>query len=168
MGAVKYKGRIISLVTAQRRLPNGIKTKLEIVLHPGAVLIIPFLNPQQIIFIRQYRPVIKQYLLELPAGTLKSQENPLFCAKRELSEETGYGAKKFTKIGRIFPVPGYSTEIITIYKAERLMPHPAQQDHDEMIDICPLHKNQIKKLFKAGKIIDAKTICALSLSGLLS
>jgi len=167
MKAWQYKGRVISLLTTQRRLPNGVKTKLEIVVHPGAVLIVPFINFNKIILIRQYRPVVQRYLYELPAGTLRAQESTIDCAQRELVEETGYRAKSFKKIGQIFPVPGYSTEVITIYEAQNLRKQTGKKDPDEMISLCLLNRRQIREFFRSGKIVDAKTICALAFCRLI-
>ena len=158
-----YKGRVFSLFKQKRRLPNGYVTELDIIKHPGAVLIIPFLNPQELIMLRQFRPVLNKYLFELPAGTINKSEIPLACAHRELIEETGYAAKKMTLLGKIYPVPGYSTEKILIYRAQGLKPESRAGDKDEIIKKNIFTKKETKRLFKTGKIIDAKTISALAL-----
>ena len=119
-----FKGGLLKLVTEKKHLPNGHITNVEIIQHPGAVLIVPFLGIDRIILLRQFRPVLNAYLYELPAGTLNSNESLLQCARRELIEETGYSAQKWLKVGKIFPVPGYSTEIITIFKAQSLQSLP--------------------------------------------
>ena len=162
-----FKGKLIKLVVQKRRLPNGYLANLELIRHPGAALIVPFLSKEKIILIRQFRPVIDSYLYELPAGTLGKNERPLDCARREIIEETGYAAERFTKIGEVFPVPGYSTELITIFKAERLQKKAFKNEPDEIIQIRIFTKAQLKKLFKSGKIKDAKTICALKFCGWL-
>lgn len=166
----QFKGKLIKVVTQTRRLPNGRRANLEIVQHPGAVLIVPFLSLDRLIMLHQFRPVFNAYLYELPAGTLNPGERLLSCASRELMEETGYRAGKLTQIGKIFPVPGYSTEVITIFKAEKLKSINdgiGQKDPDEIIKICPMSKRQIKGLFRHGLMNDAKTICALALCGIL-
>ena len=165
--AYAFKGKLIKVTTEKRRLPNGYVVNLEIIKHPGAVLIVPFLNKEKIILIRQFRPVINRYLFELPAGTLARGEKPLDCAQREIIEETGYSARKLTKIGEIFPVPGYSTELITIFKAEKLQKQGPKMEPDEIIRIHPFTKTQIKSLCQNGKVKDAKTICALNFCGWL-
>lgn len=162
-----YKGKVIALFKKITCLPNGYSVDLDIVTHPGAVLIVPFISSDKIIILKQYRPVIKAYLYELPAGTLKKGEIKLSCAKRELVEETGYSARKLIKLGKIYPVPGYSTEEITIYKAIGLRKALAHTEEDEVIKVIILNKHKIKKLFKNGRIQDAKTICALSMCGWL-
>lgn len=159
-----YKGRLISLFLEKHKFPNGNVVDLEIVRHPGAVLIVPFLNEEKIILIRQYRPVINSYIWELPAGTLKKGENPLTCAKRELVEEVGYSPKVIKKIGYIYPAPGYTTEKIIIFKANKLIKAKAYQyEHDEVITPEIFTKKQIKDLVNKRKIVDAKTICALAI-----
>ncbi|MBU1044388.1 MAG: NUDIX hydrolase [Candidatus Omnitrophica bacterium] len=161
----KFEGRLIKVFTKKTRLPNLEIINLEIVKHPGAVLIVPLVNKNKIIMLRQYRPVIEQYLYELPAGTLEVNEAAVCCAKRELIEETGYTAKKIKKIGQIYPCPGYSTEKIIFFTAEDLSFSEKQLEKDEIIKSSIYTKEQIKKLFKQGKIVDAKTICALSIIG---
>jgi len=148
------------------KLPNGYTVDLEVIWHPGAALVIPFLNRDTIIFLRQFRPVINKYLYELPAGTLKEGEGPLTCARREIIEETGYSAKKFTFLGKIYPVPGYSTEEINIYKASDLKKEHPLPEQDEIITSMALKKSEVMRLFKRGRITDAKTICALAMCGM--
>lgn len=162
-----YRGRLISLYKRRARLPNGYVSTLEIIKHPGAVLIIPFITEDKIILLRQYRPVINTYMYELPAGTLKKNEAGIACARREIVEETGFSAKKLTRLGCIYPVPGYSTEKITIYEAKGLIKKEGNADKDEVIECFTVTKSKVKRLFKEGKLIDAKTICAFSLCGWL-
>ena len=162
-----FKGKLLNLYVEKKRFPNGYIANLEIVEHPGAVLMVPFLTKDKIVLIRQYRPVIDSNIWELPAGTLSENEAPLSCAKRELIEEIGYRAKEWKKIGYIYPAPGYTTEKIIIYKACRLKEYGADLQDDEVITSRIFSRKSIKKLFKTGRIIDAKTICALALSGVL-
>jgi ADP-ribose pyrophosphatase len=160
-----FKGRLITLKTQKKKLPNGYVAHLEVVTHPGAALIVPFLDKNKIIMLRQYRPVIDSYIYELPAGTLEKREKPINCAKREIIEETSYSAARFTKLGDIFPVPGYSTEKISIYKAEGLTKKDVSPEADEVIKCVVFTKNGIQRLLKRGKLVDAKTICALAMCG---
>lgn len=87
-------------------LPNGHRIEIELVDHPGAVVIIPFLSRDKIILLRQFRPVIKKYLYELPARTKERSESALRCARREIIEETGYAPRRLTRLGFIYSVPG--------------------------------------------------------------
>ena len=164
---VVFKGKLLTLSTKTVLLPNGFRAHLEVIEHPGAVLIVPFLSKDKVILLRQFRPVLNTYLYELPAGTLKNKEALLACAKRELIEETGYAAKSFKKLGAIYPVPGYSTEKITIYAAEVVKAKYRRVEEDEVIQSCFVTKAKIKRLLRKGKIVDAKTICALGLCGWL-
>ena len=148
-------------------LPNGKTIHASFIVHPGAVIIAPLLDANTVVLLRQFRPALGRYILELPAGTIDAPEKPLTCAKRELLEETGYCAKKFKKLGSIYPVPGYSTEVIHIFKAEGLIPGIAQPEDYEVIDLKPTSKNEIKRLIKQGKLMDAKSICTFAHLGWL-
>ena len=162
-----FKGRLLDLFTRRVLLPNGHATELEIVRHPGAALIIPFLARNKIILLRQLRPVINSYIYELPAGTLDKGESLRGCARREIIEETGYAAKRLTRMGRIFPVPGYSTEEITGFKAEGLKKRKSPAQNDEVIRAFTVTKKEVRRLFEKNRIVDAKTICALAFCGWL-
>ena len=149
------------------KLPNGRTVKITYINHPGAVIIAPLLSANTVLFMRQYRPALKKYIYELPAGTVDPGENLLSTAKRELIEETGYRTKKITKLGKIYPVPGYSTEIIHMYKAEQLTKGVAEPEIYEVITLVPMKKTQVKKIFKSGQLMDAKSICTLAHLGWL-
>jgi len=163
-----FEGKLLKVHVMKKRLPNGYTATFEIIKHPGAALVVPFVSKDRIIMLRQLRPVIGSYIYELVAGTLGKNEKPLACARREIVEETAYRAKRFTYLGMIYPVPGYSTERIYIYKAEGLSPvadHVAEPD--EVIRTIVMTRQEIGRLFKAGKITDAKTIAALAMCGWL-
>lgn len=162
-----FKGKLLKVYVKKERLPNGYLATFEMIKHPGASLIVPFLDKNTVILLRQLRPVIGSYIYELPAGTLDKGETPLACARREIIEETGYSAKRLTFLGSIYPVPGYSTEKIFIYKAEGLKMAVRIPEEDEVIEHKPFTRNQVRKLFKQGKIVDAKTICGLALCGFI-
>jgi ADP-ribose pyrophosphatase len=162
-----FKGRLLRVVTRTTRLPNGHVIDLEMVEHPGAVLIIPFLSRSRMLILRQFRPVIGAYIYELPAGTLEKAEKPIHCARREVQEETGYAAEKMTRLGTIYPVPGYSTEKIFMYTAEQLRPCHGAPEKDEVIRTHVVTRQQVRRLYARGQIVDAKTICALHRCGWL-
>lgn len=165
---MKFHGKKFSFAIVKKKLPNGRTAEVDVIEHPGAVVIVPFLSRDTIIFLHQYRPVLGRYLLELPAGTLDKNEQPLACARRELIEETDHKAGVFTRLGKIYPVPGYSTEVIHIFKAQKLTPQAGTKDTDEIIRTKSMAKSEARKLFRTGRITDAKTIAALSLCGWLS
>jgi ADP-ribose pyrophosphatase len=162
-----YTGKFLNVDQRHEVLPGGRRVTVECVNHPGAVLIVPFLSPGKVVLLRQYRAVIKSWLYEFPAGTIEPGEKPIVCARREIIEETGYRAGIMRKLGRIYPVPGYSTEIITMFTAERLTEVGMACEEDEVIEPQVFSKKDIRKLLARGRLIDAKTICALGLCGWL-
>lgn len=163
----QFKKKKIFLITRKMTIPNGMKIEKDIILHPGAALIVPFLSADKVIILKQYRSTINKYLYEFPAGTLEPGEQPAACARREIMEEAGYRAGKLSKVGMIYPVPGYSDEIIYIYKAEKLSVQKETGDADEVLEPVVMTRAQINKAFKAGKIVDGKTIAGLAFCGLI-
>lgn len=164
----QFKRKNILLISRKMTIPNGMKIEKDIVLHPGAALIVPFLSRDKVVILRQYRSTLNKYLYEFPAGTLEPGEKPEACARREIMEEAGYRAGKLSRVGMIYPVPGYSDEIIFIYKAEKLSVRKEVGDADEVLEPVIMTRAQIKKLFKSGKIVDGKTIAGLAFCGLLT
>ncbi len=148
-------------------MPNGHRMDLELIEHPGAVLVVPFLKSDSVIMLRQLRPVINKYIYELPAGTKEPGERESACVSREIVEETGYSAGKLTRLGFIYPVPGYSTEKITVYRADGLKKAKRDPQADEIISVRIIGRKQLKAMFGCGRIVDAKTICAFTLCGWL-
>ncbi len=163
-----FNGKLLKVFAGRKKIPNGRKAYLEEVLHPGAVLVIPMVG-EKVAFIKQYRPVISRYIWELPAGILEKGETPRACAGRELLEETGYRVKRLVKIGRIFTSPGFTDEIIYLFKAEcHADDKPeAKRELDEIMTVRLLGKKEIKRLINRGKIVDSKTLAAITLSGIL-
>ncbi len=131
--------------------------------HPGAVIIIPILDNNKIVFVKQFRPVLKNFVFEFPAGTLKKDEKPLIAAKRELVEETGFTAKRIKKVLEVYPVPGYSTELMHIYLAWDLQKGLQNLEKDELLNIEILSLNRAFKFIKKGLIKDSKTIIGIYL-----
>ena len=162
-----YKGRLLKVFVKTRKLPNGYTATFEMIKHPGAALIVPFLSKDRIIMLRQLRPVINSYIYEFPAGTLDKNEAPIACARREIVEEAGFSAGKLTLAGKIYPVPGYSTEKIFIYKAEGLKKVEHIKEKDEVIEVHTFTRRSLVRLLNKGAITDGKTIAAIALCGLL-
>ena len=158
---IVYHGKIFELIRENITLENGTTTDVEFIEHPGAAAIIPFLDDNRIVLLKQYRHALKKYIWEIPAGTLDPQEEIISCAKRELIEETGYSASGWQKLGEITPVPGYSDERIHIYLATELQPAEQHLDADEVIQVQEVEFNKALEMIGNGEIQDAKSIAGL-------
>gem|GEM_PF-78997 len=159
-----YKGRVFTLASDNITLPNGVTTGIDIIRHPGAAAMVPMLNKNTVLLIKQYRYAAGGFIWEIPAGTLNPGESPLECAKRELVEETGYSADKLEKLTEIVPVPGYSDERIHIYLATGLVKAVQKLDKDEILNVHEINMNDALKMIAKGEIIDSKTISGLYLA----
>ena len=158
-----HDGKILSLTVDKIRLPNGKESTREIVVHNGGVTIIAQPDPSKIVLVKQFRYAIGKVFLELPAGTLHNNEDPFLAAKRELKEETGYVAKSWEPLGIVYPLPGYSTEVLYFFKATELTDEEPEPDPDENIEVKVLDLKQAWQMIKDGEIRDAKTISGISL-----
>jgi len=158
-----YDGNIISLRVDEVELPDGKRTKRELVNHSGAVAIIPITKAGKIIFVRQFRKALERTIVEIPAGRIEVGEAPEITAVRELEEETGYGASKFSYIQSFATSPGFANEIIHLYLAEELyeIENPADGDEDEFIELLELTIEEAEALVINGEIFDAKTAFAV-------
>lgn len=156
-----FKGKVLRMVTEIVELPNGKEGYREIVKHPGAVAILAINDKGNVILVEQYRRAVDKILFEIPAGKLEKAEDIEVAAKRELEEETGYKAKKFTYLGKIYTAPGFTDEVIHIYKAEDLYKGEVNRDEDEFINVIEMSIEDIKKSIKEGNILDSKTISSI-------
>lgn len=153
----RYRGRIIRLVQEVLEV-RGRRIVRETVHHPGAVVIVPMLDRSRIVFVRQHRRAVRRELLELPAGTLEAGEPPRACAARELQEETGWRARRLCRLGRFYTAPGFTSEQITIFLAQGLIPARAQPDLDESVRPVVLSVRAALAKIRSGAICDAKSI----------
>jgi len=158
------KGRVFDVRQDQVRLPNGQVIQLEIVDHPGAVVLVPVDESGNIWLIEQYRHAAGVDLLELPAGVAEAGEVMEDGAHRELREEIGMSASTLQRIGEFYLAPGYSTENLVIFLATGLRPDPLTGDEDEFIQVKPTPIAQVFALVESGQIRDAKTLAALLLA----
>ena len=145
------------------KLPIGIEGTFGLIKHPGASLAVPITNEGKVVILRQYRFAISRRILEFPAGTLETGEDPLNSMKRELAEEAGYSANKWTNLGKMLPCPGYSDEIINMFLAQDLVELEERPDGDEDEDLEVLHmspKEVDESLFNNNEALDGKTIAA--------
>src|SRR5215207_8438107 len=162
-----YKGRIFQLEIDVVKLPTGHTIDMEIVRHPGSVVLLPIPEPGKIILIRQYRYTIDRWIWELPAGSLKPGEDPDKAAARECEEEIGLAPGKLTRLHGYFPTPGFCDEEMIYYRCEELRPPAADstvmKDDDEEIEPRTFTLDEARELVKSGEIVDLKTLAGLSL-----
>jgi len=157
-----YNGKKVHLEV--HRLENeetGKEVRREVVVHPGAVVVLPVMEDGRVLMIRNHRYSVQQVLIELPAGTLEKGEDPMNCAGRELLEETGYLAGKLQRIGAFFTSPGILTEKLYAFAAYHLEKKEAALEEDEEIEIMPVLFDDALKMIDTAEIIDAKTIATL-------
>jgi ADP-ribose pyrophosphatase len=158
-----FNGRVISLQVDEVELPNGKKAKRELVKHPGAVAIIAITDENKIVLVEQYRKALERTIIEIPAGKLEKGEEPEFCAKRELEEETGYDCTSLKFINAFYTSPGFADEIIHVYLAKGLKKkeNAASLDEDEFVNLMEMTLDEALQAIKERKIYDAKTIFAV-------
>jgi len=156
-----FKGKVFTLQRDRLYFDDHPPHDWDLIVHPGAVAIIPIANNGNIVLIKQWRRAINKIIYELPAGTLDSGETPLECAKREIQEEIGYKANTIIPFGGLYSAPGFSTEYIHLYIAKDLIKSSLPQDTHEGIDVCHLPLSKILQLIDTNEIDDAKTISGI-------
>ena len=161
-----YTGKVISLDVDVVRFPDGSVGELEMIRHPGASAVVPFLSDPrgedpQVLMIRQYRYATEGYLLEIPAGRLDPGEDPRDCALRELKEETGCSAEQVDHLFTMYTTPGFTDEKIHLFMATGLVAGESKRESDEFLDLEPMPLSRALKLVEAGEIKDAKTALGL-------
>jgi len=159
-----YQGRAFSIRKDHVKLPDGRVAKLDIVEHIGSAIIVPVDEKGQVYFVRQYRHATGMELLELPAGTLEPDEDPMVCAQREVREETGMAAGQIKEIGGFYLAPGYSTEFMRVFLATELTHNPLEADADEFLSVEVMPINEAISKAERGEFPDAKTLAALLLA----
>ena len=156
-----FSGRIVDVHVDRVELCNGRTSTREVVDHPGGVSIVPVDADGNVYLVRQFRYPVGESLLEIPAGKLESGEEPLTCAVRELSEETGFEAEKYIYLGGIFPSPGYCRETIHIYLATGLHAGRAHPDENEFLDVVKMPFAEALCLAQSNELTDGKTVIGL-------
>ncbi len=156
-----YRGRAFSLRVDEVEIKPGVISRLDIIDHPDAVTILPLDADGRVWFIRQYRHSAGADILELPAGTLKPDEDPAEAANRELQEEIGMKAAHLEEISTFWLAPGYSTELMHVFLATGLTPSQLDQDEDESITIEQVPTAQAISLALDGTLRDAKSLAAI-------
>jgi ADP-ribose pyrophosphatase len=156
-----FKGRHVQVRLDRITDSAGNETTLEIVVHPGAVCVVPLLENGDVVLIRQYRHATGSRLLEICAGGLNPGEDPLEAARRELEEETGYLAGKLVERARFWTTPGFTTEFMYLYEATDLVKTQTHLDPDEIIDVEVATQDDALRMIDDGRIQDAKSILGL-------
>lgn len=157
-----FDGRVVKLEVDTVRLPDGRETRREVVRSEGAVMIIPWLDEEHVVLIRQFRYALGQTLLELPAGRLdRPGESLESCAQRELLEETGYQAAYWDKVATFYTTPGFTDEAIHCFRARGLTPQPRTVEAEESIEVVPVAYHEALDWIRRGEIRDGKTILGL-------
>ncbi len=157
---IVYSGPVIEVAMEQTELPDGRSLELEMIRHPGASAIVPFVNDDEILIIRQFRHAAGGMIYEVPAGKLDG-DTPEVCAARELEEEAGRQAGRLLSLGSILTTPGFTDERIHLFAAFDLIEIPQRLEHDEYIELIQLPLREALDWVWAGKIDDAKSALAL-------
>ncbi|AWM41063.1 ADP-ribose pyrophosphatase [Gemmata obscuriglobus] len=160
---VVHVGRRIRVEVDTLTTANGQTIRRDAIRHPGAVVILPVLDAERVVLLRNYRFVIGDTLWELPAGTVEPNEPLEACAKRELIEETGYRAAKWRGLGYIYASPGVMDEKLHLFVAEDLTPGAARPEPDEQLEPVVVKLDEAVQMCLNGTIRDAKTITSLLL-----
>jgi len=156
-----WRGRAVDFRVDTVRLPNGKKATREYLDHPGAVGVLPFVDRDTVVMVRQYRHPVGEVTLEMPAGKLDKGESALSCVKRELREETGYTARKMRPLLRYWPTPAFANEILHLYVATGLKAGEMKTDDDEFLHCVTVPFKKAVRMALNGEIKDSKTIIGL-------
>jgi ADP-ribose pyrophosphatase len=161
-----YSGRIVHLDLDSVRYPDDSIGQLEMLRHPGAAAVVPFLDPPggadpRAVLIRQFRHAADSYIWEVPAGRLDGGESPESCAERELEEETGMRARRLERLTTIYTTPGFTDERIHLFLADGLEPGAEHREADEFMELHTLRWSQVLEMIDRGEIVDGKTLVSL-------
>jgi ADP-ribose pyrophosphatase len=157
----EYRGGRLRVRREHDSLPDGRRVSFDAVRVPAVAYILPLLDDGRVVLLRQYRPVVRAQIWELPAGTIEPGESPEACARRELVEEAGYEAGRLEPLGEALADPGLTDERIFLFLARDLRPVARGLDADEHIDVAPVPLAKAYRMVDAGEILDAGTLIAL-------
>jgi ADP-ribose pyrophosphatase len=161
-----FTGRIVSLDVDTVRYPNGTTGELEMLRHPGAAAVLPFLDDPRdpdprVLLIRQFRHATDGYLWEIPAGRRDQGEAPEATARRELREETGYGCSTLVPLTTFWTTPGFTDERIALFLATGLVPGESAREDDEVIELHEVRWSEVLRMVRSGELDDAKSVIAI-------
>jgi ADP-ribose pyrophosphatase len=161
-----FDGRVVKVFLDDVRLPDGRQARWERVAHPGAVGIVPLLDDNTVLMVRQFRHAVGGVLLEIPAGKLDSGEPPLATAHRELAEEVGKSAGEMLKLAEFYNSPGYADEYFHLYLARELSDEEREPEPDEFLEIERVPLDHALEMVSSAAIRDAKSIIGLTMTHL--
>jgi ADP-ribose diphosphatase len=161
-----YTGRVLNLDLDTVRFPNGSVGELEMIRHPGASAVVPFVgdpraDDPEVLMIQQFRHAADRYVWEIPAGRLDVGEDPEACARRELEEEAGVLATTLQRLTTIWTTPGFTDERIHLFLAIGLTPGTIRREPDEFVEVRRLQWSKVLRLAEQGEIADGKTLVSL-------
>lgn len=156
-----FKGRVLDLHLEVHELPDGREAEFEIVRHPGGAAVLPVAADGRLLLIRQFRPAGGGMVVEIPAGRLEANEDPIDCVRRELAEEVGLEADDVSSLGSVFSSVGFCDEKIHLFIARRLRDVPCCREADEFIEPFWVSLDEALRMLETGQIPDAKTQLAL-------
>ena len=161
-----YEGKVINVDRDTVSFPDGSIGELEMVRHPGASAVVPFLtdprgDDPQILLIKQYRYAAEDFIYEIPAGKLDGDEDPAVCARRELQEETGCTAERIEHVYSFYTTPGFTDERIHAFMATGLTRGDMKHEKDEFMSLETVTLSRALELIKKGELRDAKTALAI-------
>jgi ADP-ribose pyrophosphatase len=164
----RFRGRIFSVTVDRVTVPNGRTVTLDMVRHPGSVVLIPMQDDGRVVLIRQYRYALDRWIWELPAGSLDAGEDPAAAAARECEEEIGLIPGRVEFAGAWYPTPGFCTEVMHYYRLADLRERgagdpPAHKDEDEDIRVHVFTLDEARAMVRRGDIVDLKTAWGLTL-----
>ncbi|MBI2834166.1 MAG: NUDIX hydrolase [Acidobacteria bacterium] len=160
-----FEGRFFNVTRERVRLPHGRDVSLDIVRHPGSVILLPMPDPDHVILVRQYRHAVNRWLWELPAGSRERGEEPESAARRECHEEVGLLPTEIVRLGTFYPTPGYCDEEMVFLRLGGLARprHEATVDEDEDLEPKVFSVEEARELVRRGEIVDMKTALGLTL-----
>lgn len=159
---IKFSGKVFDLKVDEIIYDSGNEGIREVAVHPGGAVVVALKDDGKIVMVKQFRYPFQKFLIELPAGKLDKNEDPMHCAARELEEETGYKSGNVKKLGSIYTSPGFCTEELHIYLAKSLVPGNHNREEGEQgMEVFEFTLDEIEEKIRNGEITDSKTICGI-------
>jgi len=158
---ILFRSKLFQVIRRFQTGRSGDLLERHVILHPGAITVLPILNDGRVVLLKQYRVAVEKYLIELPAGTRETDEEPIITAGRELTEETGYTAGKIEPLTVFYSSPGILHEEMHLFLATDLRPGSSNLEDGEDIQVVLADWAEVRRMIFAGEIQDAKTLVGL-------